>query len=46
MTLTKAIDVLLEAHGAKPNFRYDIILPLVTGRVPIEEVFAEGTLDT
>jgi 4,5-dihydroxyphthalate decarboxylase len=38
MTSTNAIDVLLEAQGAKPNFRYDIILPLVTGRVPIDGV--------
>ena len=38
MTSTKAIEVALEAQGAKPNFRYDIIQPLVHGRVRIEGV--------
>ena len=33
-----AIDVLLEAQGSQPNFRHDMILPLVQGRVPIEGV--------
>jgi 4,5-dihydroxyphthalate decarboxylase len=33
-----AIDVLLEAQGSPPNFRHDMILPLVQGRVPIEGV--------
>jgi 4,5-dihydroxyphthalate decarboxylase len=38
MTSTNPIEVHLEAQGAKPNFRYDIIQPLVQGRVPIEGV--------
>lgn len=38
MTSTKPIEVLMEAQGAKPNFRYDIIQPLVGGRVPIDGV--------
>jgi hypothetical protein len=38
MASTKPIEILLEAQGAKPNFRYDIIQPLVHGRVQIEGV--------
>jgi 4,5-dihydroxyphthalate decarboxylase len=38
MTTTTAIEVRLEAQGSQPNFRQDIILPLVSGRVPIEGV--------
>ncbi|MGH2365652.1 MAG: hypothetical protein ACRDHX_13505 [Chloroflexota bacterium] len=33
-----AIEVTLEAQGFPPNFRYDIIRPLVEGRVQIEGV--------
>lgn len=33
-----AIDILMEAQGSQPNFRHDMILPLVQGRVPIEGV--------
>src|SRR5205085_10417497 len=31
-------EVPLEAQGSLPNFRYDIILPLMQGRVPIDGV--------
>lgn len=30
------IDITLEAQGARPNFRYDIMQPLLQGRAPIE----------
>src|SRR5919205_1665956 len=30
------LEIALEAQGARPNFRYDIILPLLQGRVPID----------
>ena len=33
--MTSDIEVTLEAQGALPNFRYDIIQPLVQGRVAI-----------
>ena len=38
MTTTKTLEVQLEAQGTLPNFRYELILPLVQGRVPIEGV--------
>lgn len=38
MTTTNSIEVVLEAQGSQPNFRHDMILPLVQGRVPIEGV--------
>jgi 4,5-dihydroxyphthalate decarboxylase len=38
MTTTKPLEVSLEAQGTLPNFRYETILPLVQGRVPIEGV--------
>lgn len=31
-------EVTLEAQGSLPNFRYDVILPLMHGRVPIDGV--------
>ncbi|HLF77314.1 MAG TPA: hypothetical protein VJB57_07445 [Dehalococcoidia bacterium] len=34
--MTNPIEVSLEAQGALPNFRYDIIQPLIQGRVEIE----------
>ncbi len=33
-----AIEITLEAQGFPPNFRYDIIQPLIQGRVPIDGV--------
>ena len=33
---TGKIRLLLEAHGAQPNYNYDIIRPLIQGRVAIE----------
>lgn len=32
------LEIALEAQGSLPNFRYDIIMPLMHGRVPIEGV--------
>lgn len=42
------MDVTLEAQGSQPNFRYDIILPLMQGRVLIEGVTLKpsGPLDS
>lgn len=42
------MDVTLEAQGSQPNFRYEIILPLMQGRVPIDGVTLKpsGPLDT
>src|SRR5437660_386063 len=37
-TATTAIEVMLEAQGSQPNYRYDILQPLLQGRVPIEGV--------
>ena len=31
-----SLEIALEAQGALPNFRYDIIQPLVQGRVTVE----------
>lgn len=45
MTSSSTVEILFEAQGSKPNFRYDIILPLFAGRVPIDGVslsFAGG----
>jgi hypothetical protein len=36
--MTNAIEVSLEAQGTLPNFRYDIIQPLLQGRVEMEGV--------
>ena len=36
--MTDAVEVSLEAQGTLPNFRYDIIQPLLQGRVPVEGV--------
>jgi 4,5-dihydroxyphthalate decarboxylase len=36
--MNTAIEVHLEAQGAPPNFRYDVIQPLLQGRVPIDGV--------
>ena len=33
---TTTREVLLEAQGTQPNFRYDVIQPLLQGRVAIE----------
>src|SRR6266508_1601496 len=38
MATATDLEVVLEAQGSLPNFRYDIIQPLVQGRVPIEGV--------
>ncbi len=43
MSTAKAINVLLEAQGSQPNFRHDMILPLVQGRVPLERVELDTT---
>jgi 4,5-dihydroxyphthalate decarboxylase len=43
MTTQTAIDVLLEAQGSLPNYRYDILQPLLQGRVPIEGVTLKTT---
>jgi len=42
------MDVTLEAQGSQPNFRYEIILPLMQGRVSIEGVTLKpsGPLDS
>src|SRR5215207_2515692 len=32
------LEIPLEAQGSLPNFRYDIILPLMSGRAPIDGV--------
>jgi len=32
------VDIQLEAQGARPNFRYDIMQPLMQGRAPIDGV--------
>jgi 4,5-dihydroxyphthalate decarboxylase len=32
------LEVALEAQGARPNFRYDIIQPLIQGRAPVDGV--------
>jgi len=38
MAPSDIIEVFLEAQGSQPNFRHDMILPLVQGRVPIDGV--------
>src|SRR4051812_11676604 len=38
MTNAAPLEVSFEAQGAQPNFRYDIIQPLVHGRVSIDGV--------
>jgi 4,5-dihydroxyphthalate decarboxylase len=43
VTTTTAIEVLLEPQGSQPNFRYDILQPLLQGRVPIEGVTLKTT---
>ena len=37
------IEILFEAMAAKPNFRYDIIQPLLQGRAPIDGVTLKTT---
>jgi 4,5-dihydroxyphthalate decarboxylase len=37
-TATPTIEILLEAQGSQPNFRYDILQPLLQGRVPVEGI--------
>jgi len=32
------VEIALEAQGARPNFRYDILQPLLQGRAPVEGV--------
>jgi 4,5-dihydroxyphthalate decarboxylase len=36
--MTNIVEISLEAQGALPNFRYDIIQPLIQGRVEVEGV--------
>ena len=36
MTTASTVEVSLEAQGAQPNFRYDLLQPLLQGRVTIE----------
>ncbi|MFN0071816.1 MAG: hypothetical protein ACKVVP_10055 [Chloroflexota bacterium] len=36
--MTETLQIALEAQGSLPNFRYDVILPLIHGRVNIEGV--------
>jgi hypothetical protein len=43
MTTNSTLTVSLEAQGALPNFRYDLMQPLVQGRVPIEGVTIEAS---
>ncbi len=43
MTMTPVLEVVLEAQGSQPNFRYDILQPLLQGRVPIEGVTVKTT---
>jgi 4,5-dihydroxyphthalate decarboxylase len=38
MATATALEVALEAQGSLPNFRYEIILPLMAGRVKIDGV--------
>ena len=38
MTTTSNLEVTLEAEGATPNFRHDMLQPLLQGRVAIEGV--------
>jgi 4,5-dihydroxyphthalate decarboxylase len=43
MTTNSTLTVSLEAQGALPNFRYDLMQPLVQGRVPIDGVTIEAS---
>jgi 4,5-dihydroxyphthalate decarboxylase len=36
MTSADVVDIALEAQGARPNFRYDILQPLLQGRAGLE----------
>jgi 4,5-dihydroxyphthalate decarboxylase len=43
MTTGTALELLLEAQASQPNYRYDILQPLLQGRVPIEGVTLRTT---
>lgn len=43
MTTTTGLEIALEAQGSLPNFRYDIMLPLMSGRVAIDGVTLQPT---
>ena len=43
MTTAANLELTLEAQGSLPNFRYDILQPLLQGRAPIEGVTLKPT---
>ena len=43
MTTTTPLELTLEAQASQPNYRYDILQPLLQGRVPIDGVTLKTT---
>ena len=42
-TSTPTIELLVEAQASQPNHRYDIMQPLLQGRVPLEGISLKMT---